>query len=63
MTGNSNDLDPRAGRFFSPIMSPQALVSVQTPVKWVARALSQAETVSSPPTRIDIKGVYITLLI
>jgi len=39
--------EARAGRFFSPIMSPQALVSVQTPVKWVARALSQAETVTS----------------
>jgi hypothetical protein len=44
----------RAWSFFSPIMSPQALVSVHTPVKWVARALSQAETVSSTPISIDI---------
>jgi hypothetical protein len=43
-------------------MSPQALVPVQTPVKWVARALSQAETVSLPPISIDNKGVYITVL-
>jgi hypothetical protein len=56
-------LKARAGRFFSPMMYPQALVSVQTPVKWVARALSQAETVSSPPTSTDIEGVYITVLI
>jgi len=66
MTGDCNDLDPirgKAGSFFSPIMSPPALVSVQTPVKWVTRALSEAETVSSPPTNIDIKGVYITVLI
>jgi hypothetical protein len=54
--------EARAGRFFSSIMSSQGLISVQTLVKWVARALSQAETVSSPPTSIDIKGVYITVL-
>jgi len=55
--------EARAGRFSSPIMSPQALVSVQTHVKWVVRALSQTEIVSSPPTSIDIKSVYITVLI
>jgi hypothetical protein len=63
MTGDCNDLDPIQGRFFCSIMSPEALVSVQTPVKWVARALSQAETVSSPPASVDIKGVYITVLV
>lgn len=47
----------RAGRFFSPVMFPQALVSVQTLVQWAARALSQADTVSSPSTSTDIKGV------
>jgi len=34
--------EARAERFFSPILSPQALVSVQTHVKWVARASSSS---------------------
>ena len=61
MAGGCNEA--RARRFYCPIMSPKALVSVQTPFKWVVKALSQAETVNSPLTSIDNKGVYITVLI